>query len=85
MGQGARKRLAELLDHAQQRGDFSTRIDVPAGALRIDVDGLGELQVPLRAPVTRKTDTVFTRERKTCAQAETDLAWLRTQGPQPPS
>ena len=54
MGQGARKRLAELLDHAQQRGDFSTRIDVPAGALRIDVDGLGELQVPLRAPVTRK-------------------------------
>ena len=54
MGQEARKRLAELLDHAQQRGDFSTRIDVPAGALRIDVDGLGELQLPLRAPVTRK-------------------------------
>lgn len=54
MGQGARKRLAELLDHSQQRGDFSTRIELPAGALRIEVDGVGELPLPLRAPVTRK-------------------------------
>ncbi|MHA6761568.1 2OG-Fe(II) oxygenase [Streptacidiphilus sp. PAMC 29251] len=54
MGQGARKRLAELLDHSQQRGDFSTRMEVDASALRIAVDGLGELPLPLRAPVTRK-------------------------------
>jgi hypothetical protein len=32
--------------------------------------------------VLTKTDAVFTRERKARAQAETDLAWLRTQGPQ---
>ncbi|MFQ6198090.1 2OG-Fe(II) oxygenase [Streptomyces sp. NPDC000405] len=54
MAQGARNRLAKLLDGSEQRGDFSTRIEVPAQALRIEVDGVGELPLPLRAPVTRK-------------------------------
>lgn len=54
MGQGARKRLAELLDDAERRGDFSTRVEMPARSLRIEVDGVGELPLPLRAPVTRK-------------------------------
>ncbi|MCX3063777.1 2OG-Fe(II) oxygenase [Streptomyces beihaiensis] len=54
MGRGARKHLAELLGGAEQRGDFSTRIEMPARALRIEVDGVGELPLPLRAPVTKK-------------------------------
>lgn len=54
MGQGARQRLAELLDNSQRRGDFSTRIEMPARALHIEVDGVGELPLPVRAPVTRK-------------------------------
>ncbi|GAA0372717.1 2OG-Fe(II) oxygenase [Streptomyces blastmyceticus] len=54
MGQGARKQLAELLDDSERRGDFSTRVEMPAHALRIEVDGVGELPLPLRAPVTRK-------------------------------
>ncbi|MDX3380182.1 2OG-Fe(II) oxygenase [Streptomyces niveiscabiei] len=54
MGQGARERLAELLDSSERRGDFSTRIEMPARALRITVDGVGDLLLPVRAPVTRK-------------------------------
>ncbi|WP_392895801.1 2OG-Fe(II) oxygenase [Streptomyces sp. LN699] len=54
MGHGARKQLAELLGDAQQGGDFSTRIEMSARALSIVVDGVGELPLPLRAPVTKK-------------------------------
>jgi 2-oxoglutarate-Fe(II)-dependent oxygenase superfamily protein len=54
MGHGARKQLAELLDDARRCGDFSTRIEMSAGALRIAVDGVGELPLPLRAPVAKK-------------------------------
>ncbi|MBT2466342.1 2OG-Fe(II) oxygenase [Streptomyces sp. ISL-66] len=54
MGQEARKRLAELLDGSERHGDFSTRIEMPARALRIEVDGVGELPLPLRAPITKK-------------------------------
>lgn len=54
MAQGARKRLAELLDVSERRGNFSTRIEMPTRALRIEVDGVGELPLPLRAPVTKK-------------------------------
>lgn len=54
MGQAARKRLAELLDSSERHGDFSTRIEMPARALRIEVDGVGELPLPLRAPITKK-------------------------------
>lgn len=54
MEQGARKRLAALLDGPERRGDFSARIEIPARALRITIDGIGELPLPVRAPVTRK-------------------------------
>ncbi|MEV0925535.1 2OG-Fe(II) oxygenase [Streptomyces spongiicola] len=57
MGYAARKRLAELLEDAEREGDFSTRAEVPADALRIRVDGVGELPLPLRAPVARKLIT----------------------------
>ncbi|AWI29957.1 2OG-Fe(II) oxygenase [Streptomyces tirandamycinicus] len=54
MGHGARRRLAELLDQEEQRGDFSTRFELSAHALRIQVDGVGELPLPVRAPVAKK-------------------------------
>ncbi|WP_320783495.1 hypothetical protein [Streptomyces sp. CRN 30] len=54
MGQGARERLAELLDSSERRGDFCTRVEMPARALRATVDGVGDLPLPVRAPVTRK-------------------------------
>ncbi|MEU2827298.1 2OG-Fe(II) oxygenase [Streptomyces lavendulae] len=54
MGNGARKRLAELLQEAAPREDFSTRFEVSAHALRVEVDGVGELPLPVRAPVTKK-------------------------------
>ncbi|MEV4915289.1 2OG-Fe(II) oxygenase [Streptomyces tirandamycinicus] len=54
MGHAARKRLAELLEDAEREGDFSTRAEVPAEALHIKVDGVGELPLPLRAPVAKK-------------------------------
>ncbi|MFF3729960.1 2OG-Fe(II) oxygenase [Streptomyces sp. NPDC002476] len=54
MGHEARKRLAKLLEAAERRGDFSTRVEMSAHALRIAVDGVGELPLPLRAPVTKK-------------------------------
>ncbi|MGW6413013.1 2OG-Fe(II) oxygenase [Streptomyces vinaceus] len=54
MGHGARKQLAELLGGVQRRGDFSTSIEMSARGLRIEVDRVGELPLPLRAPVTGK-------------------------------
>ncbi|MEW1723609.1 2OG-Fe(II) oxygenase [Streptomyces sp. NPDC093109] len=57
MRQGARKRLAELLDGAERGGDFSTRIEMSSHALRIEIDGVGELPLPVCAPVARKLIT----------------------------
>ncbi|GFH36552.1 2OG-Fe(II) oxygenase [Streptomyces pacificus] len=54
MGHAARERLAELLEDAERKGDFSTRTELPAHDLRIEVDGVGELPLPLRAPVAKK-------------------------------
>ncbi|WP_328337254.1 2OG-Fe(II) oxygenase [Streptomyces violaceus] len=54
MGHGARKQLAKLLDASERCGDFSTRIEMSARTLRIEVDGVGVLPLPLRAPVTKK-------------------------------
>lgn len=80
MRQGARKRLAELLDSSERHGDFSARIEMPARALCIKVDGVGELPLPLRAPVTRKLITQarqarFGRGEQTLADTSVRDTW----------
>ncbi len=47
----ARERLAKLLDDAQASGAFSAQILAPADALQ--VDGVGAVQIPVRAPLAK--------------------------------
>jgi hypothetical protein len=54
MGRTARERLAKLLDGAQAPGAFSAQILAPAGALQAEVDGVGAVQAPVRAPLAKK-------------------------------
>jgi hypothetical protein len=51
MGRTARERLAKLLDDAEAPGAFSAQILAPADALQVEVDGVGVVQAPVRAPV----------------------------------
>src|ERR1022692_1786590 len=54
MGRTARERLAKLLDDAQASGAFSAQILAPADALRVEVDGVGAVHPPVRAPLAKK-------------------------------
>src|SRR6266566_5060220 len=54
MGRTARERLARLLDDAEAPGAFSAQILAPADALQVEVDGVGAVQAPVRAPLAKK-------------------------------
>src|SRR5438045_9401134 len=54
MGRTARERLAKLLDEAEVPGAFSAQILAPADALQVEVDGVGVVQAPVRAPLAKK-------------------------------
>jgi hypothetical protein len=54
MGRTARERLAKLLDDAEAPGAFSAQILAPADALQVEVDGVGTVQTPVRAPLAKK-------------------------------
>ncbi len=54
MGRTARERLARLLDDAEAPGTFSAQILAPADALRVEVAGLGAVQIPVRGPLAKK-------------------------------
>ena len=54
MGRTARERLAKLLDDAEASGAFSAQILAPADALQVEVDGVGAVQTPVRAPLAKK-------------------------------
>ena len=54
MGRTARERLAKLLEDAQASGAFSAQILVPADALQVEVDGVGAVHPPVRAPLAKK-------------------------------
>ena len=54
MGRTARERLARLLDDAEAPGAFSAQILAPADALQVEVEGVGAVQAPVRAPLAKK-------------------------------
>ena len=54
MGRTARERLAKLLDDAEAPGASSAQILAPADALQVEVDGVGAVQAPVRAPLAKK-------------------------------
>ena len=54
MGRTARERLARLLDDAEAPGAFSAQILAPADALQVEVEGVGAVQTPVRAPLAKK-------------------------------
>ncbi len=58
MGRTARERLAKLLDDAEAPGAFSAQILAPTDALQVEVDDVGTMLTPVRAPLAKKLITV---------------------------
>src|SRR5260370_6457894 len=54
MAHAPRERLAKLLDDAESPGAFSAQLLVPAGSLHLEVKGVGQIRLPVRAPQARK-------------------------------
>src|SRR5712691_9120041 len=80
MGRTARERLARLLDDAEAPGAFSAQILAPADALRVEVDGVGAVQAPVRAPLAKKLIAVaqpakFGRGEQTLTDASVRDTW----------
>src|SRR6266542_3937840 len=80
MGRTARERLATLLDDAQEPGAFSAQILAPADALQVEVDGVGVVHPPVRAPLAKKLIAVarpamFGRGEQTLTDASVRDTW----------
>jgi hypothetical protein len=80
MGRTARERLARLLGDAQASGAFSAQILAPAGALQIEVDGVGLVRPPVRAPLAKKLIAVarpamFGRREQTLTDTSVRDTW----------
>src|SRR5713101_8542592 len=54
MARTPRERLAKLLDDAESPGAFSAQLLVPADSLHLEVKGVGQIRLPVRAPQARK-------------------------------
>lgn len=80
MGRTARERLARLLGDAEAPGAFSAQILAPADALQVEVDGVGAVQAPVRAPLAKKLIAVaqpakFGRGEQTLTDASVRDTW----------
>jgi len=80
MGRTARERLARLLDDAEVPGAFSAQILAPADALQVEVDGVGVVQAPVRAPLAKKLIAVgrpakFGRGERTLTDTSVRDTW----------
>ena len=80
MGRTARERLAKLLDDAQASGAFSAQILAPADALQVEVDGVGAVHPPVRAPLAKKLiavarPTMFGRGEQTLTDTTVRDTW----------
>ncbi len=53
MAKAARERLARLLA-GQEAGAFSAQLSVPSDALRLEVDGVGQVRLPVRPAQAKK-------------------------------
>jgi hypothetical protein len=76
----ARERLAKLLDDAEAPGAFSAQILAPADALKVEVDGVGAVQTPVRTPLAKKLIAVaqpakFGRGEQTLTDASVRDTW----------
>ena len=86
MGRTARERLARLLDDAEAPGAFSAQILAPADALQVEVDGVGAVQAPVRAPLAKKLIAVaqpakFGRGEQTLTDISVRDTWEITPEP----
>ena len=86
MGRTARERLARLLDEAEAPGSFSAQILAPADALRVEVVGLGAVQIPVRGPLAKKLIAVgrsakFGRAEQTLTDTSVRDTWEITPRP----
>ena len=86
MGRTARERLAELLDGAQAPGAFSAQILAQADVLQVEVEGVGAVQTPVRAPLAKKLIAVarpamFGRGEQTLTDTGVRDTWEITPDP----
>src|SRR5258708_23269288 len=54
MAHTPRERLGKLLDAAESLGAFSAQLLVPADSLHLEVKGVGQIRLPVRAPQAGK-------------------------------
>ena len=54
MAGSARERLAQLLGGSESAGSFSAQLEAPADGFGLEVAGVGQVGLPLRAPMARK-------------------------------
>jgi hypothetical protein len=54
MAHTPRARLAKLLDDAESPAAFSAQLLLPADSLHLEVKGVGQIRLPVRAPQARK-------------------------------
>ncbi|MGH3621527.1 MAG: hypothetical protein ACRDQ5_07025, partial [Sciscionella sp.] len=54
MATTARERLAGLLGDSESTGSFSAELLAPAHLLQLEVAGVGPVNLPVRAPLTKK-------------------------------
>ena len=54
MAHTPRERLAKLLDDAESPGAFSAQLLIPADSLHLEVKGVGQIRLPVRASQARK-------------------------------
>jgi hypothetical protein len=54
MARTPRERLAKLLDDAESPGAFSAQLSAPVDSLHLEVNGVGQIRLPVRAPQARK-------------------------------
>ena len=72
MAKAARERLARLLA-GEEAGAFSAQLSVPSDALRLEVDGIGQVRLPVRpAQAAHRTDSHghSPQNRLTCANQQ---------------
>ncbi|AUY48309.1 2OG-Fe(II) oxygenase [Streptomyces sp. CB01881] len=80
MAGNARERLAELLGGSKPTGAFSVQFEAPAHGLGLEVAGVGQLSLPLRAPQAKKLIAVarpalFGRGEETLSDTSVRDTW----------
>ena len=71
MAHTPRERLAKLLGDGESPGAFSAQLLLPADSLHLEVKGIGQIRLPVRAPQARKSADLHAATRASSARSPT--------------